>query len=264
MPEKTGTVLPDVWAPAENLGGTWGSINQPTAGARFTRDLPQGKQPLQLYSLATPNGIKVGIMLEELLALGCQGAAYDAHIIDIGASDQFSSGFVAINPNSKIPALLDTSVQPHINIFESGAILLYLAEKFDAFLPHELTQRTACLSWLFWQMGSAPYVGGGFGHFYNYAPEKIPYCIDRFTMETKRQLDLLDKHLANHTYICGDDYTIADIAIFPWYGGLVLDRLYTGAATFLNVEQYNNLQRWAQLVDQRPAVATGRLVTKKS
>jgi len=261
MSKQSNDILPKVWRYNTNLGGTWGSINQPTAGARFERDLPRGENPLQLYSRATPNGIKVGILLEELLALGHDGAKYDAHLIDIGEGDQFSSGFVAINPNSKIPALVDTSVEPEIPVFESGAILLYLAKKFHTFLPEDLHQQTACLSWLFWQMGSAPYVGGGFGHFYAYAPEKIPYCIDRFTMEVKRQLDVLDQHLASHTYLCGDDYTIADMAVFPWYGSLVLNRLYDAAA-FLDGSSYKHVNRWAAIIDQRPAVQAGRMVTR--
>ena len=251
-----------VWQPPQNIGGKWGSINQPTAGARHEQALPKGDQPLQLYSLATPNGIKVSIMLEELLAAGHDGARYDAHVIDISGGDQFSSGFVEINPNSKIPALVDYSVDPAINIFESGAILLYLAEKFEAFLPTDLATRTQCLSWLFWQMGSAPYLGGGFGHFYNYAPEKIEYCIDRFTMEAKRQLDVLDQHLAKHAFMCGEAYTIADMAIFPWYGGVVMNKVYQ-AAEFLNAQQYMHVLRWANEIAQRDAVQKGMLVGKR-
>ncbi len=262
MTTEKDYVVPEVWQQKEDLGGTWGSINQPTAGARYQQKLPVGSNPLQLYSLATPNGVKVGIMLEELLALGCQGAKYDAHLIDIGKGDQFSSGFVEINPNSKIPALVDQSLTPHISIFESGAILLYLAEKFGALLPEDITNRTKCLSWLFWQVGSAPYLGGGFGHFYKYAPMPIEYCIDRFTMEAKRQLDVLNQHLKNNQYICGNQYTIADIAIFPWYGGVVLNKVYE-AAKFLDVKSYPSLIRWANEVAQREAVQKGMLVTQK-
>ncbi len=245
-----------VWQPKQELGGKWGAINQPTAGARYQQDLARGDKPLQLYSLATPNGIKVTIMLEELIALGHQQAAYDFHTISISQGEQFSSGFVNINPNSKIPALVDTTTTPNTKVFESGSILLYLAEKFDALIPNQPQERTQCLSWLFWQMGSAPYLGGGFGHFYVYAPEKIAYCIDRFTMEVKRQLDVLDQHLANQLFICGDDYTIADIAIFPWYGGVILNRVYH-AAEFLDAGRYKNLMRWATQVNQRPAVQKG-------
>lgn len=253
--------VPEIWKYEDDLGGKWGSINQPTAGARYDHSLPSGNSPMQLYSLATPNGIKVSIMLEELIALGCDDAKYDAHIIDIGKGEQFSSGFVGINPNSKIPALVDKTTSPETSIFESGAILLYLADKFKQFIPETNAGRTSCLSWLFWQVGSAPYLGGGFGHFYTYAPIKIKYCIDRFTMETKRQLDLLDKHLQNNRFICGDKYTIADMAIFPWYGGVILNKVYS-AAKFLNADSYVNLLRWANEIYQREAVQKGMLVAK--
>ncbi len=252
---------PKVWQWQTDGGGTWSSTNRPIAGPTHDKELPVGQHPLQLYSLATPNGQKVTIMLEELLALGISAAEYDAYPIKINEGDQFGSGFVSVNPNSKIPALVDRSTTPPTRVFESGAILLYLAEKFDALLPTELTQRTECLSWLFWQIGSAPYLGGGFGHFYNYAPIKIEYCIDRFTMETKRQLDVLDKQLADHPYICGDDYTIADIAIWPWYGGLVLNRLYD-AAEFVEAQSYTHVVRWAKEIDGRPAVQRGRMVNR--
>ncbi|RMH39937.1 MAG: glutathione-dependent disulfide-bond oxidoreductase [Gammaproteobacteria bacterium] len=252
---------PRVWTWEEENGGEFAAINRPFAGARFEKELPVGKHPLQLYSMATPNGVKVTILLEELLALGIDGAEYDAWYIDIREGDQFSSGFVDINPNSKIPALVDCSGEVPIPVFESGAILLYLAEKFDKFIPRQGQQRAACLSWLFWQVGSAPYVGGGFGHFYCYAPEKIKYAIDRFTMETKRQLDVLDKHLADKQYICGNDYTIADMAIWPWYGQLMLGDLYQ-AAEFLNVTEYQNLMRWSQEIAERPAVQRGRRVNR--
>ncbi len=252
---------PKVWQWQSDNGGQWASINRPTAGARETSTLPKGKHPLQLYSLATPNGQKVTILLEELLAKGIDDAEYDAFLIQISEGEQFGSDFVAINPNSKIPALLDTSTEPATRVFESGAILLYLAEKFSAFLPQSHAERTECLNWLFWQMGSAPYLGGGFGHFYAYAPEKFEYPIDRFTMEVKRQLDVLDQHLAKHTYLAGDSYTIADIANFPWYGNLVLGRLYD-AATFLSVHEYPNVMRWAKAIDERPAVIRGRKVNR--
>jgi GST-like protein len=260
MSQKSEYVVPEVWKEDKSLGGTWGSINRPTAGARFEKELPKGDKSIQLYSVATPNGVKVAIMLEELIAQGYKGAQYDAHKINIGEGDQFSSGFVAINPNSKIPALVDYSVSPGLRVFESGSILLYLAEKFNTLIPTNIHERTECLSWLFWQMGSAPYVGGGFGHFYSYAPEKIEYCINRFTMELKRQLDVLDKQLTKNEYICGDVYTIADIAIFPWYGGVALNRVY-GAAEFLDIQSYPNLLRWVKQIDARPAVEKGKLVT---
>jgi len=252
---------PRVWEMNEDMGGRWGKINRPVAGATHEKELPVGRHPLQLYSLATPNGVKVATLLEELLALGKHGAEYDAYPIEISDGDQFGSGFVAINPNSKIPALLDRSTSPPTRVFESGAILVYLAEKFDAFLPRELSERAECLSWLFWQMGSAPYLGGGFGHFYAYAPEKIRYCIDRYAMEVKRQLDVLDRNLAERRYLCGDEYTIADIATYPWYGNLVLNNVYE-AAEFLEVASYRNVVRWASEIEARPAVQRGRRVNK--
>ncbi len=252
---------PKVWQWDTESGGTWSSTNRPIAGPTHDKELPVGQHPLQLYSLATPNGQKVTIMLEELLALGIAGAEYDAYPIKINEGDQFGSGFVSVNPNSKIPALCDRTTTPPTRVFESGSILLYLAEKFDALLPTELAQRTECLSWLFWQMGSAPYLGGGFGHFYNYAPIKIEYCIDRFTMETKRQLDVLNRQLADKPYIAGDAYTIADIAIWPWYGGLVLNRLYD-AAEFVDAQSYTHVIRWAEEIDARPAVQRGRRVNR--
>lgn len=254
---------PKVWTWDTENGGTFASINRPIAGATHEKTLPVGKHPLQLYSLATPNGQKVTILLEELLALGHTGAEYDAWLIKIGDGDQFGSGFVAVNPNSKIPALMDHSGATPIRVFESGAILQYLAEKFGAFLPTEPAARAECLSWLFWQMGSAPYLGGGFGHFYAYAPSKMEYPINRFAMEAKRQLDVLDKRLAVSEYIAGDEYTIADIAIWPWYGGLVKGRLY-GAAEFLSVHEYKHVLRWADAIDARPAVQRGRRVNRVS
>ncbi|AZF04979.1 glutathione-dependent disulfide-bond oxidoreductase [Pseudomonas sp. R5-89-07] len=256
-------VPPKVWTWDTENGGTFASINRPIAGATHEKALPVGKHPLQLYSLATPNGQKVTILLEELLALGHSGAEYDAWLIKIGDGDQFGSGFVAVNPNSKIPALMDHSGAAPIRVFESGAILQYLAEKFGAFLPTEPAARAECLSWLFWQMGSAPYLGGGFGHFYAYAPSKMEYPINRFAMEAKRQLDVLDKRLAVSEYIAGDEYTIADIAIWPWYGGLVKGRLY-GAAEFLSVHEYKHVVRWADAIDARPAVQRGRRVNRVS
>ena len=252
---------PKVWKWEAESGGTWASINRPVSGATHEKTLPVGKHPLQLYSLATPNGIKVSIMLEELLALGVKEAEYDAHLIKIGEGDQFSSGFVDINPNSKIPALLDNGLDVPQKVFESGAILLYLAEKFGQLIPKDFGKRTECLSWLFWQMGSAPYLGGGFGHFYAYAPVKIEYCVDRFTMEVKRQLDVLDRQLANNTYLCGDEYSIADIAVWSWYGNLVLNEVYN-AAEFLEADSYQNLVRWANDIKARPAVQRGRMVNK--
>jgi len=252
---------PKVWKWINENGGTWSKINRPTAGATHEQELPVGKHPLQLYSLATPNGVKVTVLLEELLALGKPGAEYDAFLIKIGDSEQFGSGFVALNPNSKIPVLLDRSTTPESRVFESGAILLYLAEKFDAFLPHEPSAHAECLSWLFWQMGSAPYLGGGFGHFYAYAPEKFEYPIDRYTMEVKRQLDVLDQNLAERRYLCGDEYNIADIATYAWYGNLVLNNAYE-AAEFLNAASYKNVVRWATEIEQRPAVSRGRRVNK--
>ena len=254
-------VPPKVWTWNKSNGGQFANINRPIAGPTHDKDLPVGRQPLQLYSLGTPNGVKVTIMLEELLALGHSGAEYDAWLINIGNGDQFGSGFVAVNPNSKIPALVDRSGSTPIRVFESGAILLYLAEKFGAFVPTEAGARAECLSWLFWQMGSAPYLGGGFGHFYAYAPEKIEYAIDRFAMEVKRQLDVLERRLAESEYIAGSIYTIADMAIFPWYGALAKGVLY-GAAEFLSVQDYKNVHRWADALLQRSAVSRGRMVNR--
>ncbi|RQO47216.1 glutathione-dependent disulfide-bond oxidoreductase [Pseudomonas sp. KBW05] len=259
----TDYVPPKVWTWDTENGGTFASINRPIAGATHDKELPVGKHPLQLYSLATPNGQKVTILLEELLALGHSGAEYDAWLIKIGDGDQFGSGFVGVNPNSKIPALQDRSGATPIRVFESGAILQYLAEKFGEFFPTEPAARAECLSWLFWQMGSAPYLGGGFGHFYAYAPSKMEYAINRFAMETKRQLDVLDQRLAVSEYIAGDEYTIADIAIWPWYGGLVKGRLY-GAAEFLSVHEYKHVLRWAEAIEARPAVQRGRRVNRVS
>ncbi len=252
---------PKVWQWAKGSGGRFANINRPIAGATHDKELPTGKHPLQLHSLATPNGVKVTILLEELLELGIAGAEYDAYLINIGEGQQFSSGFVAINPNSKIPALLDRSTAKPTRVFESGAILVYLAEKFGKFMPTDPTQRAECLSWLFWQMGSAPYLGGGFGHFYAYAPEKIEYCIDRYAMEVKRLLDVLDKHLAENTYLCGDTYTIADMANYPWWGALVLHNIYE-AAEFLDVASYTHVIRWAKAIEERPAVQRGRRVNR--
>ncbi|MVW78036.1 glutathione-dependent disulfide-bond oxidoreductase [Bordetella sp. 02P26C-1] len=254
---------PKVWTWTQPSGGHFASINRPIAGPTHEKELPVGRHPLQLYSLGTPNGIKITIMLEELLALGHKGAEYDAWLINIRDGDQFGSGFVDVNPNSKIPALMDRSGDKPIRVFESGSILLYLAEKFDAFLPKDLAQRTETLNWLFWQMGSAPYLGGGFGHFYAYAPVKIEYAIDRFAMEAKRQLDVLDRRLGETPYLAGDEYTIADIAVFPWYGGLVMGWQY-GAAEFLSVHEYKNVQRWAEKIYARPAVKRGRMVNRLS
>jgi GST-like protein len=246
------------WEP-DDPGGRFASINRPEAGATHDRALPVGEHPHQLYSLATPNGVKVTVMFEELLERGFADAEYDAWLVRIGEGEQFGSGFVEINPNSKIPAMADHSVDPPRRVFESGSILMYLAEKFGAFLPGDTDGRTECLNWLFWQMGSAPFLGGGFGHFYNYAPVKIKYAIDRYTMEVKRQLDVLDRELADKEYIAGSEYTIADMAIWPWYGCLVLDRVYE-AAEFLQAHQYENLLRWAKAIDERPAVKRGRMV----
>lgn len=254
---------PKIWTWNKANGGQFANINRPIAGPTHDKELPVGRHPLQLYSLGTPNGVKVTIMLEELLALGHSGAEYDAWLIKIGEGDQFGSGFVNVNPNSKIPALLDRSGPKPVRVFESGSILVYLAEKFGAFLPGEQPARAECLSWLFWQMGSAPYLGGGFGHFYAYAPTKIEYAIDRFAMEVKRQLDVLDRRLAESEYIAGSDYTIADIAIWPWYGGLAKGWQY-GAAEFLQVQDYKNVQRWAEQVFARPAVKRGRMVNRMS
>lgn len=250
-----------VWQWEKESGGRFASINRPIAGPTHDKELPAGKHPMQLHSLATPNGVKVTVMLEELLALGHSGAEYDAYVIRIGDGDQFSSGFVAANPNSKIPALIDQSGAEPIRVFESGSILLYLADKFKALIPQDHAGRTECLNWLFWQMGSAPYLGGGFGHFYVYAPHKIEYCIDRFTMETKRQLDVLDRNLAERPYLAGDDYTIADIAVWPWYGQLVRNVVY-GAAEFLDASSYKNVNRWAEEIAKRPAVNRGQIVNK--
>ncbi|KYN83124.1 glutathione S-transferase [Vibrio cidicii] len=254
-------IPPKVWTMNADNGGQWASINRPDSGARFEQELPVGQHPLQLYSMGTPNGQKVTILLEELLALGVSQAEYDAHLIKIGDGDQFSSGFVAVNPNSKIPALVDRSAEQPINVFESGNILLYLAEKFGHFLPSDLAARTEVMNWLFWLQGSAPYLGGGFGHFYAYAPEKFEYPINRFTMEAKRQLDVLDKQLAKHAYIAGNEYSIADIAIWPWYGNLVLGTVYN-AAEFLDVASYQNVVRWAKAIEQRTAVQRGRIVNR--
>jgi GSH-dependent disulfide-bond oxidoreductase len=261
MADASDYTPPKVWAWNKENGGRFANINRPIAGATHEKDLPIGRHPLQLYSLGTPNGVKVTVLLEEMLALGHSGAEYDAWLIRIGDGDQFSSGFVSVNPNSKIPASLDRSGPNPIRVFESGAILMYLAEKFGAFLPTEIAARAECLSWLFWQMGSAPYLGGGFGHFYAYAPIKIEYAIDRFTMEVKRQLDVLDRRLSDNTYLCGQDYTIADMAVFPWYGGLAKGWQY-GAAEFLNVAEYKHVQRWADMILERPAVKRGRMVNR--
>jgi GST-like protein len=261
MSDASDYTPPKVWTWNKASGGRFANINRPVAGPTSEKELPVGKHPLQLYSLGTPNGQKVTIMLEELLALGHEGAEYDAWLIKIGEGDQFGSGFVAINPNSKIPALVDRSGPNPVRVFESGAILLYLAEKFGALVPTESAKRAECLSWLFWQMGSAPYLGGGFGHFYAYAPTKIEYAIDRFAMETKRQLDVLDRRLAESKYLGGDDYTIADIAVWPWYGGLAKGLLY-GAGEFLAVHEYKNVNRWADEIGARPAVKRGRIVNR--
>jgi GST-like protein len=261
MADSTEYTPPNVWTWNKPSGGRFASINRPTAGPTHDKELPVGKHPLQLYSLGTPNGVKVTIMLEELLAAGHKGAEYDAWLIRINDGDQFGSGFVKINPNSKIPALLDRSGPTPIRIFESGAMLVYLAEKFGAFLPTKPEQRAECLSWLFWQMGSTPYVGGGFGHFYAYAPSKMEYPIDRFTMETKRLLDVLDRRLAESEYVAGKEFTVADMAIFPWYGGLAKFDQY-GATEFLAVKDYKNVQRWVEQVWARPAVKRGRMVNR--
>jgi len=261
MPDSTPYVPPTVWSPPATPGGAFANINRPVAGPTHDQALPVGEHPLQLYSLATPNGVKVSIMLEELLAAGHAGAEYDAWLIRINEGMQFSSGFVDANPNSKIPALVDRSGAEPVRVFESGAILVYLAEKFDAFLPKDGVARTETMNWLFWQMGSAPFMGGGFGHFYAYAPEKLQYPIDRYAMETKRQLDVLDRHLADNRYMAGDEYTIADMAIWPWYGGMVLGQLYD-AATFLSVHEYKHVKRWADAIAARPAVIRGRKVNR--
>jgi GST-like protein len=261
MSESQGYTPPKVWTWEKESGGRFANINRPTAGATHGKELPVGKHPLQLYSLATPNGVKVTVLLEELLALGHRGAEYDAWPIRIHEGEQFGSGFVAANPNSKIPALVDRSGPEPVRVFESGAILLYLAEKFGAFVPEDPTARAECLSWLFWQMGSAPYLGGGFGHFYRYAPERFEYPINRFTMETKRQLDVLDRRLGETPYIAGNDYTIADIAIWPWYGQVVRNVVYE-AAEFLEAHTYTNVVRWAEQIAGREAVQRGRKVNK--
>lgn len=252
---------PKVWTWEQESGGQFASINRPVAGATHDKELPVGEHPFQLYSLATPNGVKVTVMLEELLAAGIKEAEYDAWLIKIGDGDQFGSGFVEINPNSKIPALHDRSGGEPVRVFESASILMHLAEKFGHFLPKDGSGRTEVLNWLFWQMGSAPYLGGGFGHFYAYAPEKFEYPINRFTMEAKRQLDVLNRELATKTYIAGEEYSIADMAIWPWYGQLVLGRLYD-AAEFLDVESYEHVMRWAKAIDARPAVQRGRMVNR--
>ncbi|MEY3871612.1 MAG: hypothetical protein RLZZ296_607 [Pseudomonadota bacterium] len=261
MPDTQPYTPPKVWTFDSENGGQFASINRPVSGATHEQVLPRGKHPLQLYSLATPNGVKVTVMLEELLALGFSGAEYDAWLIRINKGDQFGSGFVEVNPNSKIPALMDYSGSKPVRVFESGSILMYLAEKFGVLLPTEPAARAECLSWLFWQMGSAPYLGGGFGHFYAYAPTKMEYPINRFAMEVKRELDVLDKRLAESRYVGGDDYSIADIAIWPWYGGLVLGQLYE-AAEFLAVHEYTHVLRWANDIATRPAVIRGRMVNR--
>jgi GST-like protein len=261
MSDSTDYVPPKVWVWNQTNGGRFANINRPVAGATHEKELPVGKHPLQLYSQGTPNGVKVTILLEELLAAGHSGAEYDAWLIRIGEGQQFSTGFVAVNPNSKIPALVDRSGPTPVRVFESGAILLYLAEKFGAFLPASGAARAECLSWLFWQMGSAPYIGGGFGHFYAYAPTKMQYPIDRFTMQTKRLLDVLDRRLAESEYIAGPDYTIADMAAWPWFGGLVNNWLYN-AAEFLQADTYRNVRRWTDLIHARPAVQRGRMVNR--
>lgn len=261
MADSSDYTPPKIWTWDSESGGKFANINRPISGATFEKDLPVGDHPLQLYSIATPNGVKATVMLEELLALGHKGAEYDAWLIDIYEGDQFGSGFVAVNPNSKIPALMDHSTPQPTRVFESGSILLYLAEKFGAFLPEEPRARTETLNWLFWQMGSGPFLGGGFGHFYNYAPFKIEYAINRYAMEVKRQLHVLDTHLAKNAYLAGDAYTIADIAIWPWYGVLAKGALYD-AGEFLQVESYENVQRWSKEIAARPAVSRGRKVNR--
>ncbi len=262
MSETTEYVPPKVWTWDKESGGRFANINRPVAGATHDKALTVGKHPFQLYSLGTPNGVKVTVMFEELLAAGHKGAEYDAWLINIGGGDQFGSGFVEINPNSKIPALLDCSTNPHTRVFESGAMLLYLAEKFGAFLPKDHYKRTEALNWLFWQMGSAPFLGGGFGHFYAYAPTKIEYAINRYAMEVKRQLDVLDRRLAGHEWMAGDEYSIADMAICPWYGALVRGDLYNDSAVFLSAQDYTHVRRWAEAFYARPAVKRGRMVNK--
>ena len=263
MTENSEYVPPEVWTWEQPNGGTFASTNRPIAGATHDAELPRGKHPFQLYSMGTPNGVKVTVMFEELLTAGHAGAEYDAWLISIGKGDQFGSGFVDINPNSKIPALVDYSGYAPLRVFESGSILVHLAEKFGAFLPTDLAARTECMNWLFWQMGSAPYLGGGFGHFYSYAPYKMEYPIDRYSMEVKRQLDVLDRQLAENPFIAGDEYTIADMAIFPWYGNLALGRQYN-AGRFLDVASYKNVVAWAEKLDARPAVKRGRMVNRTS
>ena len=261
MDNSTPYTPPKIWSASKESGGRFASINRPTAGATHEKELPVGRHPLQLYSLGTPNGVKVTVMLEELLAAGCTGAEYDAWLIRISAGEQFGSGFVSVNPNSKIPALVDHTGATPIRVFESGAILMYLAEKFGVFLPADGARRAECLAWLFWQMGSAPFLGGGFGHFYAYAPIKIEYAIDRYAMEVKRQLDVLDRLLAESPYLAGDDYTIADMAVWPWYGTLVKGQLYE-AGEFLQVQTYEHVLRWTNQIADRPAVKRGRMVNR--
>jgi len=261
MNDSNAYTPPKIWSPSKESGGRFANINRPTAGPTHEKELPVGRHPLQLYSLGTPNGVKVTVMLEELLAAGHSDAEYDAWLIRINDGDQFGSGFVALNPNSKIPALLDRSATPPIRVFESGAILVYLAEKFGAFLPTDSAKRAECLSWLFWQMGSAPFLGGGFGHFYAYAPIKIEYAINRYAMEVKRQLDVLDRRLAESQYLAGNEYTIADMAVWPWYGTLVKGQLYE-AGEFLQVQSYTHVLRWTNHIAQRPAVKRGRMVNR--
>ena len=261
MSDSSDYVPPKVWKWQNQSGGKFTNINRPIAGATHEKELPVGKHPLQLYSLGTPNGIKVTVLLEELLSLGHEGAEYDAFLINIGEGDQFSSGFVDINPNSKIPALLDQSTEPSTRVFESAAIMLYLAEKFGEFIPEDSSARAECMSWLFWQMGSAPYLGGGFGHFYAYAPDKLEYPINRFAMEVKRQLDVLDRNLSSRQYLCGDDYNLSDIAVHSWYGSLVLSNIYE-SAEFLDVASYENVVRWAKEITERPAYKRGSRVNR--
>ena len=263
MTDNNEYIPPKVWTWEQPNGGTFASTNRPIAGSTHEAELPRGKHPFQLYSMGTPNGVKITVLFEELLAAGYKDAEYDAWLISIGKGDQFGSGFVDINPNSKIPALVDYSGDTPLRVFESGSILLHLAQKFGAFLPTEVAARTECMNWLFWQMGSAPYLGGGFGHFYAYAPYKMEYPIDRYSMEVKRQLDVLDKQLAQNPFVAGDDYTIADMAIFPWYGNLALGRQYK-AGEFLDVASYQNVVAWAEKLDARPAVKRGRMVNRTS
>ncbi len=261
MSDSTNYTPPKVWTWDTESGGRFASINRPVSGATHEKELPVGEHPLQLYSLATPNGVKVTILLEELLALGKEDAEYDAYLINIGEGEQFGSGFVAANPNSKIPALVDCSTSPATRVFESGAIMVYLAEKYSAFLPTQASERAECMSWLFWQMGSAPFLGGGFGHFYAYAPDKLEYPINRYAMEVKRQLDVLDKNLSSKQFLCGDDYNISDMANYAWYGALVLHNIYD-ASEFLDVGSYSHVKRWAKEIEKRPAVQRGRRVNK--